>query len=202
MKRAPLLVLAGTAAGFIGVLSFHTRPATLTLPAAGTSASPSRTPAAGSHGVAGPGAVRSATGAAEQFGYGVLDVKVTVSGTRITDVSVPTLQVAEFTSQQICDQAIPLLRSEVLTAQSARIDGVSGATYTSEAYAASLQAALDALHPSEAGTHPENAFRLIMPGQRRSRRAMRGPRILHTFLIYSELHVAFTSSTYPSLERY
>jgi len=148
MKRAPLLVLAGTAAGFIGVLSFHTRPATLTLPAAGPSPSPSRTPAAtaGNRGVAGPGAVRSATGAAEQFGYGVLDVKVTVSGTRITDVSVPTLEVAEFTSQQICDQAIGLLRSEVLTAQSARIDAVSGATYTSEAYAASLQAALDALH--------------------------------------------------------
>ena len=140
MKRAPLLVLAGTAAGFIGVLSFHTRPATLTLPAAGKSAHP------GSHAVVGPGAVRSATGAAEQFGYGVLDVKVTVSGTRITDVSVPTLQVAEFTSQQICDQAIPLLRSEVLTAQNARIDAVSGATFTSEAYAASLQAALDALH--------------------------------------------------------
>ena len=110
MKRAPLLVLAGTAAGFIGVLSFHTRPATLTLPAAGPSPSPSRTPAAtaGNRGVAGPGAVRSATGAAEQFGYGVLDVKVTVSGTRITDVSVPTLEVAEYTSQQICDQAIPL----------------------------------------------------------------------------------------------
>ena len=39
-----------------------------------------------------------------------------------------------------------LPRSEVLTAQNARVDGVSGATYTSEAYAASLQAALDALH--------------------------------------------------------
>ena len=148
MKRAPLLVLAGTAAGFIGVLSFHTRPATLTVPGAGTGASPSRTPAAtaGNGGVAGPGAVRSAVGATEQFGYGLLDVKVTVSGTRITDVSVPTLEVAEYTSQQICDQAIPLLRSEVLTAQNARIDAVSGATFTSEAYAASLQAALDALH--------------------------------------------------------
>ena len=196
LKPGTLVAIEGP----YGVFTRHTRPATLTLPSAGTSASPSRAPA--TQGIVGPGAVRSATGAAEQFGYGVLDVKVTVSGTRITDVSVPTLEVAEYTSQQICDQAIPLLRSEVLTAQSARIDGVSGATYTSEAYAASLQAALDALHPSEAGTHPENAFRLIMPGQRRSRRAMRGPRKLHIFLIYSELHVAFTSSTYPSLERY
>jgi uncharacterized protein with FMN-binding domain len=151
VKRAPLLVIAGTVAGFIGVLTFHTRPATLTLPA-GTGGNPASTPAATpaatprNGGVAGPGAVRSAVGASEQFGYGMLDVKVTVSGSRITDVSVPTLEVAEFTSEQICGQAIPLLRSEVLTAQSARIDGVSGATYTSEAYAASLQAALDALH--------------------------------------------------------
>jgi uncharacterized protein with FMN-binding domain len=148
MKRAPLLVLVGTAAGFAGVLSFHTPPATLNQPGGGTGGGPARTPAAAppAHSVVGPGAVRSAVGATEQFGYGLLDVKVTVSGTRITDVSVPTLRVAEFTSQQICEQAIPLLRSEVLTVQSARIDAVSGATYTSEAYAASLQAALDALH--------------------------------------------------------
>jgi hypothetical protein len=150
MKRAPLLVLAGTAAGFLGVLGFHTHPATLTLPGAGANGgNPGGTPAAtrSTGGVVGPpGAVRSAVGASEQFGYGVLDVKVTVSGTRITAVSVPTLQVAEFTSQQICEQAIPLLTSEVLSAQSASIDGVSGATYTSEAYAQSLQAALDALH--------------------------------------------------------
>lgn len=147
MRRAPLLVAAGAVAGFVGVISFH-RPATPTLPASGTGGNPGRTPAAApsAPAIAGPGAVRSAVGASEQFGYGVLDVKVTVSGTRITNVSVPTLEVAEFTSQQICEQAIPLLRTEVLTAQSARIDGVSGATYTSEAYATSLQAALDALH--------------------------------------------------------
>ena len=148
MKRAPLLVFAGTVAGFIGVLSFHSRPAPLALTSGGTESSAAETPAAapGSHGVVGPGAMRSAVGTSEQFGYGILDVKVTVSGSRITDVSVPTLEVAEYTSQQICAQAIPMLRSEVLTAQSARIDAISGATYTSEAYAASLQAALDALH--------------------------------------------------------
>ena len=76
----------------------------------------------------------------------MLDVKVTVRGNRITDVSVPAVQTAEPTSQQICDEAIPLLRSEVLAAQSGRIDGVSGATFTSEAYDQSLQAALNQLH--------------------------------------------------------
>jgi len=146
MKRAPLLVFAGTVAGFIGVLSFNARPAPLTPPASGTGGDPGRAAATTPLGPVGPGAIRTAVGASEQFGYGILDVKVTVSGTRITDVSVPTLEVAEYTSQQICGQAIPLLRSEVLTAQSARIDAVSGATFTSEAYAASLQAALDALH--------------------------------------------------------
>ncbi len=39
-----------------------------------------------------------------------------------------------------------MLRSEVLTVHSAQIDGVSGATYTSEAYSQSIQSALDKLH--------------------------------------------------------
>jgi len=107
MKRAPLLVLAGTVAGFIGVLSFHTRPAGLVTsgaPAGGgtyggtPAATPKATPTG--HAPAGRGTVRTALGAEESFNFGVLDVQVTVRGTRITDVSVPTLQVAELTSQQ------------------------------------------------------------------------------------------------------
>ena len=95
--------------------------------------------------MAGQGTVRTALGPEEQYGYGVLDVKVTRSGTRITDVSVPLLQTAEPTSQQISEQAIAMLRAEVLSAQSARIDAISGATYTSAAYIQSLQAAIDKL---------------------------------------------------------
>ncbi|HSS10338.1 MAG TPA: FMN-binding protein, partial [Acidimicrobiales bacterium] len=49
-------------------------------------------------------------------------------------------------SQAISDQVAPILHQEVLDAQSAQIDTVSGATYTSEAYAESLQAALDQAH--------------------------------------------------------
>ena len=73
-------------------------------------------------------------------------MKVTVSGGRIRDVTVPKLLVAEQYSQQLAQSVIPMLRSEVLKAQSANISGVSGATYTSEAYALSLQAALKQLH--------------------------------------------------------
>jgi len=150
MKRAPLLLFAGTAAGFIGVLGFHVRQAPPTAVAPRTASGPSgvasaagRTPAGP---VAGQGAVRSALGSEVQYGYGVLDVKVTVSGSRITDVSVPLLQTAEPTSQQISEEAIAMLRAEVLIAKGASIDAISGATYTSEAYIQSLQAAVDKLH--------------------------------------------------------
>ncbi len=149
MKRAPLLLFAGTAAGFIGVLGFHSRQAppapsapSVSQASSGTSAA---SPSAASPSAAGQGAFRSALGPQEQFGYGVLEVKVTQSGTRITDVSVPLLQTAEPTSQQISEQAIAMLRAEALSAQSARIDAISGASYTSAAYIQSLQAAIDKL---------------------------------------------------------
>lgn len=156
MKHVPLLLAgAGTVAGFAGVFGFHTRPAGLVMPgtqaAAGNFASAPAVNSGGAQAMmpgasSAGGATRSAIGSAVQFGYGVLDVKVTVSGSRITDVSVPALQVIDPTSQQICDQVFPMLRSEVLSAQSATIDGVSGATYTSASYAQSLQSALDKLH--------------------------------------------------------
>jgi uncharacterized protein with FMN-binding domain len=152
MKHAPLLVLAGTVAGFLGVLGFHLRqaPAAPRVAASPATAGPSVAgPSVAGPSVAGPsvaGGVRSAVGPQEQFGYGVLDVKVTARGSRITDVSVPLLQTAEPTSQQISEQAIAMLRSEVLSAQGLNINAISGATYTSEAYGQSLQAALDRLH--------------------------------------------------------
>ena len=93
-----------------------------------------------------PSGNASATGPVEQYGYGELDVKITVSGGKIRNVTVPKLLVAEQYSQQLAQQVIPMLRSQVLQAQSANINGVSGATYTSEAYAMSLQAALKQIH--------------------------------------------------------
>jgi uncharacterized protein with FMN-binding domain len=82
----------------------------------------------------------------EQYGYGQLSVTVTVRGNRIVAVSVPVLRTVDPYSQQLAEQVIPMLRAEVLAAHSARIHGVSGATYTSEAYAQSIQSALDKLH--------------------------------------------------------
>ena len=88
----------------------------------------------------------SAVGANEQYGYGVLSVKVTLQGHRIVDVSVANLQTAEQYSQSIAQQVIPVLRQEVLAAQGVRVNAISGATYTTEAYLYSVQSALTKLH--------------------------------------------------------
>jgi uncharacterized protein with FMN-binding domain len=158
MKRAGWYVIAGAAAGFAGVVGFHgSGPAgpvalgQLKSGNAGASAAPSApAKARGSGPAARPGssagAARTATGAVVQYGYGELSVTVTVRGSQITAVSVPVLRTAEPYSQQLALQVIPMLRSEVLAAHSARIHGVSGATYTSVAYAQSIQSALDKLH--------------------------------------------------------
>ena len=74
--------------------------------------------------------------------FGPVQVEVTIAGGKITDVSAVQLP-SGGRSGRISQRAASRLRQEVLQAQSAAIDGVSGATYTSEAYAQSLQAALD-----------------------------------------------------------
>lgn len=145
MQRVKLLALAGAVAGFAGVLVFQSQPAMRTAPTTPvTAAGPPTRPTASS--AAAHGAKRNATGTGEQYGYGMLAVRVTVRGNRISNVTVPTLQTADPLSQQIASQVIPMLRNEVLAAQSARINAVTGATYTTEAYAISLQSALDKLH--------------------------------------------------------
>lgn len=83
------------------------------------------------------------TGTAVQTRYGVIQVQATVSGGKITSVTTPQLQAFDSRSQYINSQAVPMLKEEVLSAQSAQVDMISGATYTSEGYLTSLQAALD-----------------------------------------------------------
>ncbi len=82
------------------------------------------------------------TGATATNRYGTETVTVTISGGEITDVSVKSV-VYEQRSQQFVQRAVPTLRSEVLAAQSADVNTVSGSTYTSRSYLTSLQSALD-----------------------------------------------------------
>lgn len=153
MKRAPWLVVAGTVAGFLGVLGLHKSAAPTTLASSGTQPA-SHASRAARHGqartrstpAAGAATTGTTLGAMENYGYGELAARVSISGGRITGIAVPVLRTAEQYSQQLAAQVIPTLRSEVLAAQSARINAVSGATYTSQAYALSVQAALDKAH--------------------------------------------------------
>ena len=79
--------------------------------------------------------------------YGDVQVAVVVQGSRILDVKPLQLPFDRPRSQSISNQAAPLLlRREVLQAQSAQIDTIGGATYTSDGYAQSLQSALDKAH--------------------------------------------------------
>ena len=75
--------------------------------------------------------------------YGPMQVQVTLAGKKITKVTVLQRTNDGSESDQIDSTAIPKLTSETLTAQSARIDAVSGASYTSSGYIQSLQSALD-----------------------------------------------------------
>lgn len=87
---------------------------------------------------------RAVTGSEVQTRWGPVQVKVTVSGGRVTDVTAVEYPTENPRDQQINSYALPELRTEALAAQSADIDTVSGATYTSEGYKQSLQSALDA----------------------------------------------------------
>jgi uncharacterized protein with FMN-binding domain len=86
------------------------------------------------------------TGQDFQNQFGDTQVKVTISGGRITDVQAVQLPYDRQRSAEISQYAAPQLHDEVLQAQSAQIDSLSGATYTSDAYAQSVQSALDQAH--------------------------------------------------------
>jgi uncharacterized protein with FMN-binding domain len=85
------------------------------------------------------------TGQAIQIPFGTVQVQVTFANGKITDIQPVQMPNFDFHSQQVSQYAAPRLRSEVLAAQSAQINSISGATYTSYGYAQSLQSALDQL---------------------------------------------------------
>jgi uncharacterized protein with FMN-binding domain len=83
------------------------------------------------------------TGKTANTQFGPVQVAVTVASGKITNVKALQLTNYGGRSVQISNYATPILRSEVLKAQSAKVSTVSGATYTSDGYLSSLQSALD-----------------------------------------------------------
>src|SRR3954468_16863268 len=158
MRRSPI-VLAATVAGTAGVLAFHphasaaptatapTTAATAAAPAKSTSsaATGSGSGSSGSSGSSSSAVSGTATGDAIDTQYGPVQVRVTVKDGKITAIQGLVLTGNDPRSAQISSSAEPTLKQEALSAQSADIDAVSGATFTSAGYAQSLQSALDKL---------------------------------------------------------
>lgn len=158
MKRV-VMSIAGTVIGLVALLDFktHGHPVAGALPAAGlpgagsstsapapqTGASTSAPPQPGGSKTTAASSTRTLTGTAVETQYGVVQVQVTVKGSKITNVRFLQLTAFDQRSADINSQAAPILLQETLSAQSSQIDTVSGASYTSDGYVQSLQSALD-----------------------------------------------------------
>jgi uncharacterized protein with FMN-binding domain len=166
MRRAALALIS-TVAGLVMLLSFKTHSAVSTPPAAIGNANPGGSSGSGSSSTTGDGGATSAgggsaasttapsssssgsstsktvTGDAVDTRYGPVQVRITVKNGRITDVAAVDYPQNDPRDQEINSFAIPQLNQEALSAQSGRIDSISGATFTSEGYIGSLQSALD-----------------------------------------------------------
>jgi uncharacterized protein with FMN-binding domain len=117
------------------------QPAKSGVSATGPTSAGSAAPTSGSTGHSTGTAV--VTGAVADTAYGPIQVRLTITNGRIVDARTLQTPNSNSHSARIAQYAVPILRQEVLAAQSARIDTVSGATYTSQGYAQSVQSALD-----------------------------------------------------------
>jgi len=157
MRRSPI-VLAATIAGTAGVFAFHQRAPTAvsaTASAATTTSSSASSSAttrsrssssSGSSGSgSGSGSSGTATGDTIDTRYGPAQVRVTVRNGKIVRLQAVQLQGSDPRSVQISSSAAPVLAQEILAKQTAAVDAVSGATFTSASYTQSVQSALDKL---------------------------------------------------------
>lgn len=157
LRRAPV-VIGATLAGLAGVISYqpHAKLAGRAVRPAGIQASapPPRTRGPAPAQPAPRAVPRTVTivGADAPNQYGDVQVRVKMSAKKIVSVDAVALPGNDPRSQEISTVAGPLLAQQARAAQSARIDGVSGASYTSDGYRRSLQSALDQLGSAAGGT--------------------------------------------------
>jgi uncharacterized protein with FMN-binding domain len=149
MRRIAIAVAATVS---VVVLLFSYRTSTDQTPVAtgrplGTGTQPTRTTSPATPATPGStGGSGTFTGGAADTRYGPVQVQITMAGGRITDAQAVQYPQESGRDVRINSTAVPELNQETLQAQSAQIDTVSGATYTSEGYQQSLQSAIDAAH--------------------------------------------------------
>jgi uncharacterized protein with FMN-binding domain len=115
-------------------------PSPTASPSAGASSTPSPTPSASPSPKSTASTIQGDTASTR---WGPVQVQITVAAGKITDVAVLQYPNGNGRDQQINAYALPILINETLTAQSATIDTISGATVTTDGYTNSLQSALD-----------------------------------------------------------
>jgi uncharacterized protein with FMN-binding domain len=147
--------LVSTAIGLVLLLSFksHTAGAPKSaLADTGAGSTPAPTAGSGGTGTGSPSPRRTKrpqgkhgifTGDPIDTPYGTMQVAAVIANNKLTSVKVLRHTDVGGRSAQIDAAALPVLKSEAMSAHSANIDVVSGATYTSQGYARSLQSALD-----------------------------------------------------------
>ena len=151
MRRA-IVATAGSVVGLVALLSYKSSgagtPTRVALPPAGPTATTTPTstappPAVGTPPSTAAGGTRTVTGSDVSYRYGNIEIRVTFTGTQIAGITVPIESATDSRSELINSQAIPILTKEALAAQSLNFDVVSGATFTSDAFAQALQSALN-----------------------------------------------------------
>ncbi|MEO7269008.1 MAG: FMN-binding protein [Knoellia sp.] len=152
MRRITLWI-ASTATMLVLLFSYHTSTSSGTTTSISSPANNGSVAAAGSSGSSGSSdsgssgttssSSKAYTGDAASTRFGDVQVQITVADGRITTATVTQVPWQDHRDQEINSRAVPILTDETVSAQSADIDMVSGATYTSEGYVESLQSALD-----------------------------------------------------------
>lgn len=151
--RRTLFAVLSTIVGLVMLLSFKTQSgpssglSALGASGAGTGPAPTAPPTPGKSkttAAAPTSTTRTVNGQTVDTGYGPMQVQITLTGHRIVQVKPLHWPSDASRSYAISSYAIPILMKETLAAQSAQIDSVSGASYTSQGYIQSLQSALDA----------------------------------------------------------
>ena len=152
--RRILIWLASTVTVVVLLFGYHTstNKTTSGTSEGGTSGSttsagnePSASPSSSSSGSSGTRSTKitTYTGPVAQTRWGPVQVKISVQDGKLTKVTILQQPSGNSRDAAINDYALPILINETVTAQSANIDMVSGATVTSDGYVQSLQAALD-----------------------------------------------------------
>ena len=155
--RRVILAVTGTIAGLVALLSFKSHDPTVPVAATsgtGGSSSSSSSSTSSSSATTIPGEFQSAvgtltagestiTGHVASTVYGPVQIELVVKNSKIVKVAVLEQPTNTIHDIQIGEFAFPKLISETLAAQDAKIDAVSGASYTSAGYIASLQSAVD-----------------------------------------------------------